>query len=352
MWSTGMGQDGPDDDFLRRVTAPENEIPVGLPTSVVLARTDDAAVALFGLQVYTTGVAFTLGDPGAPFLAAGRGRALERARLGARPRPGQVPARHRAAGRATRQRPAGAGPGRRPRLPLRQRVGRGGVGRADVVAQPAPAGRSAPPRRPLPRAGDRGDGDRAGRLGDAARGGRSGDPVAVGASAGGPPRRAASARRPCPTAGSPVPPDPAPQAAGGTARSRSSRRVEQAELLGAEPREDLPQVRRVHRATPRSASSRPAAVIAAKDDPPVGAAGEALDVARPRSIRSTSRVTPPVVSVTCSASAPMVSCPCSERASRTSTSNQAWGSAHRASRSAPSRRSRRPCSLDQPPEGA
>ena len=60
MWSTGMGQDGPDDDFLRRVSAPENEIPVGLPTSVVLARTDVAAVALFGLQVYTTGVAFTL----------------------------------------------------------------------------------------------------------------------------------------------------------------------------------------------------------------------------------------------------------------------------------------------------
>ena len=55
-----MGHDEPDDDFYRRVSAPENEIPVGLPVSVVLVRTDDAAVALTGLQVYTTGVAFTL----------------------------------------------------------------------------------------------------------------------------------------------------------------------------------------------------------------------------------------------------------------------------------------------------
>jgi hypothetical protein len=60
MWTTGMGHDGPDEDFLRRVNPPENEIPVVLPVSVLLARAEDAAVALIGLQVYTTGVSFTL----------------------------------------------------------------------------------------------------------------------------------------------------------------------------------------------------------------------------------------------------------------------------------------------------
>jgi len=89
MWSTGMGQDGPDDDFLRRVTAPENEIPVGLPTSVVLARTDDAAVALFGLQVYTTGVAFTLVIRVRPSSQLGTGRALNELVWGRGPGPGR-----------------------------------------------------------------------------------------------------------------------------------------------------------------------------------------------------------------------------------------------------------------------
>jgi hypothetical protein len=60
MWTATAGRDGPDEDFLRRVNAPENEIPVALPLSVVLARTDEVAVGLFGLQVYSTGVAFTL----------------------------------------------------------------------------------------------------------------------------------------------------------------------------------------------------------------------------------------------------------------------------------------------------
>jgi hypothetical protein len=60
MWSVPFtAEDGPDDDF-RRMSAPENEIPVALPWNVLLARTEDAAVALVGLQVYTTGVAFTL----------------------------------------------------------------------------------------------------------------------------------------------------------------------------------------------------------------------------------------------------------------------------------------------------
>jgi hypothetical protein len=76
MWSTGMGDDEPDEDFFRLFSAPENEIPVGLPTSVVLARTDDAAVALFGLQVYTTGVAFTLVIRVRPSSQLGSGRAL------------------------------------------------------------------------------------------------------------------------------------------------------------------------------------------------------------------------------------------------------------------------------------
>ena len=61
MWSVPLtSDDGPDEEFYRRMSAPENEIPVALPTNLLLARTHDAAVALVGLQVYTTGVAFTL----------------------------------------------------------------------------------------------------------------------------------------------------------------------------------------------------------------------------------------------------------------------------------------------------
>ncbi len=61
MWSVELpSDDGPDEDFYRRMSAPENEIPVALPQNLLLARTDDAAVALLGLQVHTTGVSFTL----------------------------------------------------------------------------------------------------------------------------------------------------------------------------------------------------------------------------------------------------------------------------------------------------
>jgi len=35
-------------------------LPVALPQNLLLARTDDVAVALIGLQVYTTGMAFEL----------------------------------------------------------------------------------------------------------------------------------------------------------------------------------------------------------------------------------------------------------------------------------------------------
>lgn len=59
MWSP-LTPEGPDEELLRRMSAPENEIPVALPQNLLLARTDDAAVALVGLQVYTTGVSFTL----------------------------------------------------------------------------------------------------------------------------------------------------------------------------------------------------------------------------------------------------------------------------------------------------
>jgi hypothetical protein len=39
---------------------PENEVPVALPMNTVLVRTDDVAAALVDLQVYTTGLSFTL----------------------------------------------------------------------------------------------------------------------------------------------------------------------------------------------------------------------------------------------------------------------------------------------------
>ena len=60
MW-TAYGHDGEDpEEFHRRMSAPENEIPVALAVNVLLARSEDAAVALVGPQVYTTGVSFTL----------------------------------------------------------------------------------------------------------------------------------------------------------------------------------------------------------------------------------------------------------------------------------------------------
>jgi hypothetical protein len=53
-----MSGEPPDEDFFRRMGPPENEVPVAIPVNVVLARTDDAAIALTGMQVYSTGVAF------------------------------------------------------------------------------------------------------------------------------------------------------------------------------------------------------------------------------------------------------------------------------------------------------
>ena len=59
MWS--HFPDGePDEDAIRRMSAPENELPVALPLNRILARTDDLAIALVGLQVYTTGLSFEL----------------------------------------------------------------------------------------------------------------------------------------------------------------------------------------------------------------------------------------------------------------------------------------------------
>jgi hypothetical protein len=60
MWTTGSPHDGPDAEFFRRISPPENEIPVGLAVDTVLARTDDAAIALLAAHVYTTGVSFGL----------------------------------------------------------------------------------------------------------------------------------------------------------------------------------------------------------------------------------------------------------------------------------------------------
>lgn len=60
MGSHAFADGEPDLDVLRRMNAPENELPVSLPQNVVLARSADLAVAVVGLQVYTTGVAFQL----------------------------------------------------------------------------------------------------------------------------------------------------------------------------------------------------------------------------------------------------------------------------------------------------
>ncbi|RBY92368.1 hypothetical protein DQ244_08890 [Blastococcus sp. TBT05-19] len=60
MWTSYHSDGEPDPDFLRRMNPPENEVPVALPQNRVLARTDDVGVAVIGLHVYTTGVAFQL----------------------------------------------------------------------------------------------------------------------------------------------------------------------------------------------------------------------------------------------------------------------------------------------------
>ena len=60
MWSAYPQDGDPDVDVHRRMSAPENEIPVAVPLNTLLARTPDVAVALTGLQVYSTGVSFDL----------------------------------------------------------------------------------------------------------------------------------------------------------------------------------------------------------------------------------------------------------------------------------------------------
>jgi hypothetical protein len=48
------------DQWRRRMSAPENEIPVPIPVNPVLGRTEDACIAVVGVQAYSTGVAFRL----------------------------------------------------------------------------------------------------------------------------------------------------------------------------------------------------------------------------------------------------------------------------------------------------
>jgi hypothetical protein len=59
MWTDFSG-DGPDEEYLRRMSPPENEIPVAVPLTVLMARTGNVAVALLGLRVHTTGISFDL----------------------------------------------------------------------------------------------------------------------------------------------------------------------------------------------------------------------------------------------------------------------------------------------------
>jgi len=60
MWSHAFADGEPDPDFVRRMSKPDNELPTALPMNRVLSRTPDLAVALLGVQAYTTGVAFEL----------------------------------------------------------------------------------------------------------------------------------------------------------------------------------------------------------------------------------------------------------------------------------------------------
>ncbi|MGY1640200.1 hypothetical protein ACI782_03595 [Geodermatophilus sp. SYSU D00703] len=60
MWSTSWPHGEPDEEYYRRMSAPGNEIPVALSDNLLLARTHDVAIALVGLQVYTTGISFDL----------------------------------------------------------------------------------------------------------------------------------------------------------------------------------------------------------------------------------------------------------------------------------------------------
>ena len=55
-----------------RYSAPENELPVALPVDLVLARTDDVAVAITRLQVYSAGLSLDLVVRLRPSAAAAR----------------------------------------------------------------------------------------------------------------------------------------------------------------------------------------------------------------------------------------------------------------------------------------
>jgi hypothetical protein len=49
-----------DEEQLRRYQAPENEVPAVVPVSRLLARTDSSALTLTGVQVFSTGLGFTV----------------------------------------------------------------------------------------------------------------------------------------------------------------------------------------------------------------------------------------------------------------------------------------------------
>ena len=62
MQSFAVHSDDDDADArMRRMGAPENEVPVPVPISAVLARTENVAVTLTGVQVFSTGLTFGLG---------------------------------------------------------------------------------------------------------------------------------------------------------------------------------------------------------------------------------------------------------------------------------------------------
>jgi hypothetical protein len=62
MWTRSVDEPGdePDPEFFLRIGPPQNEIPVVLPLTEVLARTPDAAVALTRMAVFSTGALFDL----------------------------------------------------------------------------------------------------------------------------------------------------------------------------------------------------------------------------------------------------------------------------------------------------
>jgi len=77
MWFSRGSEDRPDDEMLRRMNRPDNELPVALPANRVLARTDGVAVGLVGLQVFTTGFGFELAVRARPSAADQGARSLQ-----------------------------------------------------------------------------------------------------------------------------------------------------------------------------------------------------------------------------------------------------------------------------------